>query len=90
MSRPVRVAAVAAFAVIGLSACASTPSAQRVALDVVDGLDVDESVKVCMREQINQMSRDDFQDMAEAADASDLAGQALLTRLETNLANCRN
>lgn len=90
VSRTVRAAAVAAIAVVGLSACASTPPAQRVALDVVDGLDADESVKACMRDHINELTQDQFQQMAEMADANDLAGQAELTRLENRLAACNS
>jgi hypothetical protein len=77
---------VAAVALVSLSACASTPSAKRVALDVVDTLEVSDTVKDCMRERIEAYDQDDLQDIAELADDGDAAQ---LTQFENDLRACR-
>lgn len=82
LRRPVLLALVA---VLGLSACASTPGAKRIALDVVDTLDVSETVKVCMRDRIQEYEENELQDIAESADAGD---GAALTRFENDLRAC--
>lgn len=75
--------------VLGLSACASTPSAYRIALDVVETLDLDENVKTCMREAIESYDPDDLQQIAELAEAGNSDGVADLARFEASLRSCR-
>jgi hypothetical protein len=74
---------------LGLSACASTPSAYRIALDVVETLDLDENVKTCMREAIEAYEPDDLQQITELADAGNPDGIADLARFEASLRSCR-
>jgi hypothetical protein len=74
---------------LGLSACASTPSAYRIALDVVETLDLDENVKTCMREAIEAYDPDDLQQITELADAGNPDGIADLARFEASLRSCR-
>lgn len=85
--RSLRLAAVAVFAVVGLGACASTPSAKRVALDVVETLEVSAPVKQCMRDAIDNYSADDLQELAEAADGGD---PTALQQFEASLRVCNN
>jgi hypothetical protein len=83
------VIAVALSVALGASACASTPSAYRIALDVVETLDLDENVKTCMREAIEAYEPDDLQKIAELADAGNSDGIADLARFEASLRSCR-
>jgi hypothetical protein len=85
LRRPVLLALVA---LVGLSACASTPSARRVALDVVESLDVPDDVKECMRDSIEAYDQDELQDIAEQADAGLAEGTAAMSRFEADLAAC--
>lgn len=80
--RSSRVLAAVAVAVLGLTACVSTPSAKRVALDVVETLDVSDSVKACMRDVIDEYDADELEDIAEAAADGD---RTELTRFEARL-----
>jgi hypothetical protein len=78
-------------AVGGLTACNSTPSAQRVALDVINTLDVSESVKECMRLKVEEYGEDDvLEDFANGAaeDPPDPEAQAALEAFEADLATC--
>lgn len=75
--------------VVTLSACASVPSAQRIALDVVETLDLDESIKNCMRTAIESYEVDDLQRIAELAEAGNADGIADLARFEASLRSCR-
>ena len=76
----------------GLTACNSTPSARRVALDVIDTLDVTESVKECMRTKVEAYTEDEIEAFAEGADKKppDPDSQAALDKFEAELAACRS
>ena len=88
--RTLRAVAVALVALVGLSACASTPSAKRIALDSVETLDVAEPVKACMRDAIEEYDQEQLQQIAELADAGNSEGIAELARFEASLRSCRN
>jgi hypothetical protein len=78
-------------AIGGLAACNRTPSAQRVALDVIETLDVSESVKVCMRKVVETTAQDDvLEDFAKCAaeEPPDEAAEAALAEFEADLADC--
>ena len=78
-------------AIGGLTACNSTPSAKRVALDVIETLPVSDEVKECMRNKVEQdYSQDEIQAFAEGADETppDPEAKAALDRFEADLANC--
>jgi hypothetical protein len=76
---------VAVAALVSLTACASTPGAKRIALDVVDTLDASPAVKDCMRERIEAYDEDDLQDIAELANDGDATQ---LTQFENDLRAC--
>jgi hypothetical protein len=77
-------------AVGGLTACNSTPSARRVALDVIDTLPVSETVKECMRVKVEAYPESDLEDVAKGADKDppDPESQAALDKFEADLAAC--
>jgi hypothetical protein len=77
-------------AVGGLTACRSTPSARRVALDVVDTLPVSESVKKCMRTKVEAYPEEDLQAVAKGAakDPPDPDSKEALDKFEADLAAC--
>jgi hypothetical protein len=74
----------------GLTACNSTPSGRRVALDVIETLDQSESVKECMRNKVDGYSQDTIEDFAKGADQNppDADAKAALDRFEADLASC--
>ena len=93
-SRPVaRALAVAAVAVLGLSACASTPSAKRVALDTVDRVVAEQGLSAtereCMIDAIEGYSEDRLESIADSADAGNPEGVAALAQFEADIAACR-
>ncbi|HEX4980948.1 MAG TPA: hypothetical protein VFV63_04585 [Ilumatobacteraceae bacterium] len=79
-------------AVGGLAACNSTPSAKRVALDVIETLDnLTEAERQCMRTKVEKdYSQDEIQAIAEGADQTppDPEAKAALDRFEADLADC--
>jgi hypothetical protein len=79
---------VAALAVPLLAACTSTPSAQRVAKDVVETLPVSDEVKDCMFEVIDAADADDLQNWADGAAEGDAADTEALSAFEAELADC--
>ncbi|HWM21609.1 MAG TPA: hypothetical protein VNO51_18090 [Ilumatobacteraceae bacterium] len=91
-SRPFRSFLVVLVAIGGLTACNSTPSARRVALDVIDTLDVSDSVKACMRAKVEAYTKDEIADFAEGADEDppDPESQAALDKFEDELADCNS
>jgi hypothetical protein len=91
-ARPFRSLIVVLAAIGGLSACNSTPSARRVALDVIDTLDVSESVKECMRTKVEAYTKDEIQSFADGADDNPPKpeSQAALDKFEAELADCRS
>ena len=87
--RPVRAAlAVAALAAVGLTGCSSTPSAKRVALDMVDTLEISDDAKTCMKDKINGYEGEEIERIAELADSGDQAGTADLREFSDDLATC--
>ena len=89
-ARPFRSLLVVLAAVGGLTACNSTPSARRVALDVIDALPVSETVKQCMRDKVEEYSESDIEDFAKGADKDppDPESQDALDKFEADLAAC--
>jgi O-acetyl-ADP-ribose deacetylase (regulator of RNase III) len=80
-------------AIGGLTACNSTPSARRVAFDVIETLDVDESVKECMRKVVEEdYTQDEIQAFAEGADRNppDEASELALEAFRDDLAESCN
>ena len=90
VSRPFRSLLVVLVAVGGLAACNSTPSARRIALDVIDTLPVSETVKECMRTKVENYSEDDIESFAKGADKDppDPESQEALDQFEADLASC--
>jgi hypothetical protein len=92
--RPVIALAVAAVSLLGLTACSSDPSAQRVAEDLVNTVAADEpEVRDCMLEVIDGYTNDELQAIGEDANDGDAAEQAAareaLDKFEADLAACR-
>ena len=83
--RPARIASLVLVAVLGVAACSSPPSAKRVALEMVDTLDVSDDVKQCMIDEIETYSTDELQAIADAADGGNASG---LDQFEADLAAC--
>jgi hypothetical protein len=77
-------------AIGGLSACNSTPSAKRVALDVIETLPVSESVKECMRVKVEAYDEDTLENIAEGAneDPPKPESQLALDEFEADLESC--
>lgn len=80
-------------AVVGLSACATVPSAKRVAQDTVDAMAVRGEItsieQACMRDRIDEYSEARLQEIAERAQEADVAARAELAVFEEALAACR-
>jgi hypothetical protein len=90
-ARPFRSVLVVLAALGGLTACNSTPSARRVALDVIETLEVEEPVKECMRKKVEEeYSQDEIQAFAEGADQNppDPESEEALDKFEADLATC--
>lgn len=89
--------ALAVASITVLSACgASAPPAKELATEMVETLDVDETVKACMRQQIDDFSLteeqaqgfSDFDDVAsKAAGENELALQ-IMADFQAALASC--
>jgi len=88
----------ASLSLVLLTACGtSPPPAEELAFEVIDTLDVDESVKACMRDEVTGFSLTDeqaqgFENLddvaAKAADGNELA-QNIIAAFEASLAACR-
>ncbi len=66
--------ALAVLALGGATACNSTPSADRVALDMIDALSdssTPEPVKACMRKVVEDFNREPFADLDEISKKAD-------------------
>ena len=90
-ARPFRSILVVLAALGGLTACNSTPSARRVALDVIETLDVDESVKECMRTKVEEdYSQETIEAFAKGADQNppDEESVEALEAFRDDLAEC--
>lgn len=92
-SRSAKLAALVGVAVLGVSACTSDPSAQRVAKDLVDTLVDDEDERQCMMDKIDAYGKDELEKIAENADeaaATQNVGEISdLQQFENDLASCR-
>ena len=87
--------AVAAVAVLGLSACDSQPSARRVAEDLVKTLTDDPEVQQCMLDVIEEYDETEgLADLGQAVNEGDLESQAsareTLGQYEADLQACEN
>jgi hypothetical protein len=72
-----------------LAACTSTPSAKRVALDVVETLDVTEEAKACMVEKIEtDYTNEQLEAIGAGAESDDPEAEADLEAFEADLADC--
>jgi chorismate mutase len=88
-SRSVAVASLALVAVLGASACSSSPSAKRVALETVETLDVPEPVKECMRVKIEEeYTQEQLEDIAQGAASGDQADLESLGVFQADLQRC--
>ncbi len=92
--RPVVALAVAAISLVGLTACSSDPSAQRVAEDLVKTIAADEpEVRDCMLDVIDGYEQSELEAIGEDAIDGDAAAQeaaqAALDKFEADLAACR-
>ena len=85
--RPARIASLVLVAVLGVAACSNPPSAKRVALEMVDTLEVTDDVKQCMRDEIETYSTDELQAIADAADGGNADA---LDQFEADLAACND
>lgn len=79
----------ALVAVLGVSACSSSPSARRVALETVETLDVPEPVKACMRTKIEEdYTQEQLEEIAEGAASGDQADLEALGLFQADLQRC--
>jgi hypothetical protein len=69
------VAAVALVAVLGVSACTSTPSPRRVALDTIDSLDLSAGDEACMKDVIAGYSNDELEDIGDGNENLDFTNE---------------
>lgn len=78
---------------MGLGACRSTPSAKRVALDMVERVAIEQDLsdreRDCMRDAIEQYDADDLEDIADSVESGNPEGSAALARFEGDIAACR-
>ncbi len=87
--RSVAIASLALVGAFGVAGCRNPPSAQRVALEMVETLDVDESVKACMRDKIqNDYTAELLQEIGDAAAEGQTQGVEALQGFEDDLADC--
>jgi hypothetical protein len=102
-----RAAAVVLFAGLGVAACSSQPSAQRVADDLINTcmqesnpceltpaqMSADPEVaRKCMLAKVDEYTKDELNDIGEAADSGDAAAKAAanaeLDKLQVELESC--
>ena len=87
--RSFAIASLALVGAFGVAGCQNAPSAERVALEVVETLDVDEAVKACMRDKIeNDYTTEELEEIGEAAAEEQAQGLEALQRFEDDLASC--
>jgi hypothetical protein len=73
-----------------LAACgASAPPADELAIEVIDSLDVSESVKECMRAEVDKFDEDELDQIAAAADDGDAEGLAGIAAFQAALEDCQ-
>jgi hypothetical protein len=86
---PVRLSAVLAVAAVAaLTGCMSTPSAKRVALDMIETLDISEAARDCMTEKVEGYSEEELDDIAGLAVDGNPQGTQQLQQFENDLATC--
>ncbi|MDJ0769250.1 MAG: hypothetical protein QNJ12_10665 [Ilumatobacter sp.] len=97
MKRPRRAVLLAVLAAGALTACgASSPPAEELALEVIESLDVDESVKECMRDEVTGFTLTeeqaqgfvDLDDVADKAARGNEQAQNIMADFEASLAAC--
>jgi hypothetical protein len=72
-----------------LAACgASAPPADELAIEVIDSLDVSESVKECMRAEVGTFAEDELDQIAAAANDGDAEGLADMAAFQAALEDC--
>ena len=98
MRRPRTILSAVALSMTVLTACgASAPPAEELALEVIDTLDVEESVKACMRDEVTGFTLTDeeavgfvdLDDVAAKAAGGVEQAQNIIDDLEAALAACR-
>jgi hypothetical protein len=89
-----KVGAVALLAMLGLTACNSQPSAQRVADDLIKTLAETDEERVCMLKIIDAFDKDDLEQIGDDALSDDkakrTAAETDLKSLQTDLEGCRS
>jgi hypothetical protein len=87
-----RAAALLMVAVLGVSACRSEPSAQRVAEDLINTLAKTDEERDCMLGKVKAYGKDELEKIGEAADSGDVAAKAAadeeLDKLQAELESC--
>ena len=87
-----RAAAVLMVAALGVSACNSQPSAQRVAEDLINTLAKTDAERDCMLAKVEAIGQDELQEIGKAADSGDAAAKAAanaeLDKLQAELESC--
>ena len=79
-------------ATLGVSACNSQPSAQRVAEDLINTLAKNPTERDCMLAKVKAIGKDELQEIGDNADSGDAAAKAAanaeLDKLQTELESC--
>jgi len=87
-----RAAALLMVATLGVSACRSQPSAQRVAEDLINTLAKTDAERDCMLTKVDAIGKDKLEkigtDAADGDAASKAAANAELDKLEADLKSC--
>jgi len=88
-----RAAALLMVAVLGVSACNSEPSAQRVANDLINTLAESEEERVCMLGKVKAYSQDELEKIGDEAANGDVAAKAAanaeLDKFQAELESCK-
>ena len=73
-----------------LTACgASAPPADELAIEVIESLDVSDSVKACMIAEVDTFAAEDLDQIAAAADDGDAEGLAAIAAFQAALEDCQ-
>ena len=86
--RLLRSVALVALAVGGLSACLSTPGAERVARDVVESMDITEEQRECMLRKLDGYSNEELEAIGEGVLDSIPEAEEQLDVFQADLAGC--
>jgi hypothetical protein len=80
------------IAALGVTACSSDPSAERVAEDLINTLAETEEERKCMIAKVDAIGGDELQEIGEDAEGSDVAAKAAadaeLDELQAELESC--